>query len=400
MMRIKTEAETLRSAISQVKQFCGSGKVLPILRSVKVEASGNSLTLSATDMDTWITLKVDGVEVEEEGVALFPSDELSRLLLHTDGQVEIEVPELGENEWGGRMTLRLDRSIYRLPIFNPNEYPDPADALSTLSTGAVELVVDGSEFASALRLVAPFADHPSSRFSSPVLKEIMLCCTNGVLEIVATDAYKLALVKLTSKEATGKGEIKVLVPAMKVSAIASLCEREPNLRLKLKDDNAVGFFGEGWSVVQTLKALTPYDYQKALPDFSTLTTTIELSNCKAVSDFLTKVMKQFRGKEKERAKVKVSCKPQEGIITLTALDSDDEEVAVKRLSAKVNGEGGEWLFRLNLLSDVVSAVQKFPVKVSLRKESEHRIPLMAIQVAEPLPFEFLGLLAAIPVSQV
>ena len=400
-MKFKVGAGTLRKAWEQVSPFASGRKVLPVLTMIKVDARGEELTLTATDVERGIELRLEGIEVEEAGEGLLPAKETLMLLRHIDPDdvVTIETPGKGIN-YIKRATLKFKDGEYHLPVFGAlDEFP----AIDFTLKNPIVIKVDGRQFAQALKMVMPFAETDRRYTSLDVMCFSLM--PDGVFELVATDTYKLGLARFD-----GLAEVKeptlITVPVSLLNNVPLVCSKEDEITLRL-DRDAVVIEGSNWRLLaRSTNVFFPDNYHKTIPDPSDLNVSLTF-NLRKIPTFLQRVKVEDRsgGRGKSVVRVRIGADPQTQTIELLASkDEGIEEEVVAMQTLSLSADSGEriegtmnvkvWFYRSSL-ETILNAVRDYPVKVWLRKRiPERKIGLMMVET-ETLPFKFIALLAAL-----
>lgn len=150
----------------------------PILQNVKLEATGNSLILTATDTEVGVRLRMDDVEVQRAGCVVIPVNRLS--LIMRESNDEVLSVEGDEN----RTRIQGKHSRFDLQGQNPDEFPDVATADTEdyfeLHAGVLRELIRRTLFAT---------DTESSRYA---LGGVLLEVDGQNLIAVGTDGRRLA----------------------------------------------------------------------------------------------------------------------------------------------------------------------------------------------------------------
>lgn len=119
-MKISCDREKFSSAFQTASMVAAGRSPKPILRNVKLEAGEEKAVLLATDLETGIRVEVSGVEVEQPGSVVLPSDRFGSILRETtDSKLALEADDRG-------VTVRGERSEFQLPAEDPEEFPEVA----------------------------------------------------------------------------------------------------------------------------------------------------------------------------------------------------------------------------------------------------------------------------------
>lgn len=119
-MKITCDREKLLDAFATVAAVAPTRSPKPILQNVKLDVSKDKTLLMATDMEVGIRMEVGGIDVAAEGKALLPVGRFGSILREsTDDKMVIEADPQGT-------IVRGERSEFKLPGANPDEFPDVA----------------------------------------------------------------------------------------------------------------------------------------------------------------------------------------------------------------------------------------------------------------------------------
>ena len=119
-MKITCEREKLLEAFQTVAAVAPNRSPKPILQNVKLDVTKDRTLLMATDMEVGIRMEVGGIEAEVEGKALLPVQRFGSILREsTDDKLVIEADPQGT-------IVKGERSEFKLPGANPEEFPDVA----------------------------------------------------------------------------------------------------------------------------------------------------------------------------------------------------------------------------------------------------------------------------------
>ena len=177
-MKITSNREKLLHAFQTVAAIAPARSPKPILQNVKLEVGKSSATLMATDLEVGIRYEVDGLEVDVPGAAVLPVGRFGSILREsTDATFRIESD-------GEGTTIRGERSQFKLPSENPQDFPPIAEfgekSFYELSARLFRELIRRTIFAT---------DNESSRYA---LGGVKLEWKDNVLTAVGTDGRRLA----------------------------------------------------------------------------------------------------------------------------------------------------------------------------------------------------------------
>lgn len=176
-MKLTLNRKALQQAWKTAAAAVPSRTPKDILKSVKCEATGGVITLTATDSEVTIRVKVPGT-ITEEGACLLPADRFGSVLSAAIAEdVSIATCDSG-------VEIQCGRSKVKLQTVNVDEYP-----VSELKTEPlVTIPADRLQKSVAFSMTA--MDDASTRFT---LGGVFFGSKDGRLVIAATDAKRLAI---------------------------------------------------------------------------------------------------------------------------------------------------------------------------------------------------------------
>jgi DNA polymerase-3 subunit beta len=177
-MKLVCDREQLLSAFQTAAIVVPSRTPKSILKNVKIEASEEGSRIMATDMEVGIRIEVEGIEVEAGGNFLAPVSQLGSILRESsDDKLLIEADNQGT-------LVRGERSEFRLPAQNPDEFPTVADFKEESYQE-----MPARLFKELIRRTIFATDAESSRYA---LGGILLEIEDDTMIAVATDGRRLA----------------------------------------------------------------------------------------------------------------------------------------------------------------------------------------------------------------
>lgn len=195
-----TRAELLHG-LGAVVAVTPSRSTLPVLKAVRLDATPKDITMTATDLDTWATLRVSG---EGEGSVLVEAKQLLDLAkLLPDGPVWLEMADDGLAVCAGRSrtvleTIRLD------------ERPDPPGRDDSAS--AVIRAAALHDLAGRVAFAVSTAE------SRPILNGVLLEIRANTLGMVATDGHRLGTATAVTSSRGGDRDLIVPPKALDLAA--------------------------------------------------------------------------------------------------------------------------------------------------------------------------------------
>jgi DNA polymerase-3 subunit beta len=234
---------------------------IPILSNVLLEAAGDRITLTATDLELGIRCSCPA-RVKKEGAGTVPARKLLdyvRLLPEADVNMKFE-----ENHWA---TIKCGRSRTRIAGMSRESFPE----LPQMPERMAEIPV--KTLASMIARTAFAISMEESRFT---LNGALLVMRPEGLTMVATDGHRLAYVQATPAES---GHIdkpfRALIPKKAMAELIKLGDdTTPDAKAVFAGDENHLFFEVGHRLLITRKLTGNFpDYERVLPkDHSALAT--------------------------------------------------------------------------------------------------------------------------------
>lgn len=215
-MKFTTSSVTLRDALTTVGGAVPSKSTLPILECILFERDGDTLRLSATDLEISIVQRV-AVQFESNGspkgnrVAV-PA---KRLLDTLRALPDLPIEFASDDDFG--VTLRTDQGMYKMVGHDGADYP----ALPELA-GEQRIETDGSLLRRAIQKTSFAVSKDALR---PAMMGIYFQIQPDQGRAVATDGHRL--VKLTLEEMTSSTPMSFIVPEKAMTLAGRIATDEP-----------------------------------------------------------------------------------------------------------------------------------------------------------------------------
>ena len=215
-MKFKIIRSTFMEGLKSVQNIVAGKGSLPILQNVLIEAKGNEIRMTTTDLDISIRTVCE-CNVEEAGVTTLPVKLLFTAVTKVvEGEIEVVVDEKE------RATISAGNARYKLVGLPESEFPRlPNDA------EACTYALSKQTFSEMLRKVSYAASQDDTRRT---LKGVLLSFKNAKLTMVATDGRRLALVE-NEVEFPKNAEKDIVLPSKAVCEIQRSMSGEGDLSL-------------------------------------------------------------------------------------------------------------------------------------------------------------------------
>jgi DNA polymerase-3 subunit beta len=225
---------------------------IPILSNVLLEASGDRLFLTATDLDLGLRTSCPA-RVKKEGSGTIPAKKLLdyvRLLPDADITVKF-----AENQWASISCGRSRSRIAGMSRESFPELPSMPDTVAEIPCGQLSGMIAKTIFAISME---------ESRFT--LNGALMLLAENGVT-MVSTDGHRLSYIQTSGPVGSpGHTAQRALIPRKAMAEIAKLSSDSPEGMVRFAGDDNHLFFQIGSRMLISRKLTGNFpDYDRVLP---------------------------------------------------------------------------------------------------------------------------------------
>ena len=207
-MKVVCDGLDLSVATSQVIKAISTRTTNPVLEGIKLEAKGETLKLSATDLELAIQ-KTINAEIKEEGETVIPGRFFSEFIKKLTGEkIELEL-----NDKNQLKIVYTDSESF-VQCYNVLEFPNlniiDDEEYFILNQRDFKSLINKSIFSTALD------------DTRPVLKGCCIEIEDDYVKSIGLDGYRLAFVKKPIKKSTIKKSI--IVPSKSLMEICKFLE--------------------------------------------------------------------------------------------------------------------------------------------------------------------------------
>jgi DNA polymerase-3 subunit beta len=240
----------LFEGVQTVGHAVSGRSALPILSHILVQSEGETLRLSATDLELSISLTIPA-RIEEEGGLTAPARLLTELLnTLPDADLALSVDR------SHAVRLHCERSDYKLLGLPAEEYPRLPE------------VKDTNRFVIAQSLLREMIKQTSFAVSTDearaILTGILMVFEGETLRFVATDTHRLAV--RTAKVKEGHGAQQAIIPARAMNELMRvLDDNEGDVTVCLSENQVLFVTPDGISVISRLIEGQFPNWQRVIP---------------------------------------------------------------------------------------------------------------------------------------
>ncbi len=348
------QSELLRE-IQHVQGIVERKTTVPILSNLLLETSGNTLQLTATDLDVSLRCSCRA-EVRMAGSVTISARKLFDIVrLLPDEEIHFKAASA---EW---VNLTCRRSRFRVAGMSRENFPEvPQEE-------AVEVDLPGEALAYMIGRCICDITTEESRYT---LNGAQMIIEPGGLTFVTTDGHRLVLIEHRAALPVSEGGIRVLVPKKALVELSKLALGAEKVRFGHTPNHLFFRIGERLLVSRVLSGQFP-NYDRVIPRENNVHLTV---NTLELVDALRRAA--VMAEEQSRA-VRLSLK--EGLLEISSANPDYGE-AREALGVRYSGEPLEIGFNAYYLLDFLTAVESEEVSVRLRdRETQALLKPVALE---------------------
>jgi DNA polymerase III subunit beta len=225
---------------------------IPILSNVLVEADGDRIHLTATDLELGIRCSCPA-RVKKSGGGTIPARRLlDYVRLLPDGDVQVKIQD---NHWASLVSGRSRTRIAGMSRESFPELPRMPEVLAEIPIGVLASMIGKTIFA---------ISSEESRFT---LNGALLVLKKGGLVMVATDSHRLAMTESTGDLPGVTASYRALLPKKAMTELLKFAgESDPAATVRFSGDDNHLFFQLGDRLLLSRKLTGNFpDYERVLP---------------------------------------------------------------------------------------------------------------------------------------
>ena len=265
-MKFKINRDHFSNGLQQVLNVVGSKASMPILSNVLIEAEGETLSVTTTNLDLGICARIKA-SVEDEGAITLPVKRLATIVKELPNS-DVSVEASPNNQ----VKIASGGSLFKIMGISRDEFPALPEFADDRS-----FTIEQSTLAGMLRSVSYAQSSDETRY---MLNGVYFTFSepedadgSGKLSLVATDGRRLA--KIDHDMEVGEGlSGNLILPAKTVSELTRLLDKGETLKIAFNDrrvsfqihtkDEADGFVGDILLVSKVVEGNYP-NYQQVIP---------------------------------------------------------------------------------------------------------------------------------------
>lgn len=221
-MKFTIEKNILLESLNNVTKAISIKNVIPVLNGIKFELNSEGLYLTASDSDLTIKsfIKREKIKtVEQEGNIVIQSKYINEIIRKLpDDIINIGVID------GLKVMIKSKNTQFNLNCLNVDDYPQ-----INLEYQKDPVIINGNLFKNIIKQTS-FAI--STQESRPLLTGINFKLMGNIMDITATDSYRLAKKTISLKEFI-KNEINITIPGNNINELDKIINDDEPIEMHI-----------------------------------------------------------------------------------------------------------------------------------------------------------------------
>lgn len=227
-MKFTIEKNILLDNLNNVTKAISIKNVIPVLNGIKFELNDKGLYLTASNTDLTIKIFIDKSKIksiEKEGSIVIQSKYITDIIKKLpDDIIDIEVID------GLKVLIKSKNSQFNLNCLKVEDYPQ-----INLEFQKDPIIIKGNLFKTTIKQTV-FAI--STQESRPLFTGINFKLQGNIMEITATDSYRLAKKTIVLKEFI-KNEINITIPGNNISELDKIINDDEPVQMHIFNNKIV-----------------------------------------------------------------------------------------------------------------------------------------------------------------
>jgi DNA polymerase-3 subunit beta len=248
-MKFATSRVELSDRLQIILSVISSKTTLPILANVLIKADGETISLSATDLDLSITTSLSG-KIAKPGQTTVHARTFAEIIRELPGD------EIMCTEQNNRLEIRTERGVYKISGMAADEFPRLPDIKTASQTR-----IPTEQLAEMVKKTAYAVSQDETR---PALNGILWQPVKDGMRMVATDGHRLARFVVADNRLAGVEE-DIILPAKALQLVTKMAaDTENEIGVTFGEKNTV--FNLGHTTITSRLIEGPYpNYEQVIP---------------------------------------------------------------------------------------------------------------------------------------
>lgn len=341
-MNFVVSSSSLLKHLQTISGVLTTNNTLPILDNFLFNIGDNELTVSASDMETIMTVSLS-IESDGEGSICVPAKLLLDVLKNLPDQPLTFTFDL-ESNFGVEIAYTNGKS--KMSGFSGDDYPKSPAVDKT-----DQIILPGEIIGEAINKTLFATGNDELR---PVMNGVFCQLSSDDMIFVATDAHKLVRYRRT--DVKGEGMSSFILPKKALMLLKNNIKGQEEVKIEYNQSNAVFSFNDSVMTCRLIDGKYP-NYEAVIPKENPNVLTVDrpsfLSAIKRVSIFANKTTHQIR--------LKISGSE----LSISAEDLDFSNESNERLTCAYDGEDMEIGFNSRFLLEMLNNMDSTEIKIQM-----------------------------------
>jgi len=249
-MKFKASKGDIFKIIQKVQNAISSKTTLPILANILLEASKNSIKITATDLDIGIS-SIIPVKPEIEGAITLPAKKFLDIIKELPDTGDISITTKKNNT----VIIECEKIIFKIVGLPKDEFPPPPNFKNkdtiTLPQNFLKNMISMTSFA---------VSKDETRY---VLNGVLLITKKKTIKLVATDGRRLAVIEKTLPNETIIDK-KIIVPTKTIQELSRLLQEEGDVTISFGENQILFDLKDTFVISRLIEGDFP-NYEQVIP---------------------------------------------------------------------------------------------------------------------------------------
>ncbi len=373
-MKFIISSTTLLRGLQKISGVLGTNNTLPILEDFLFELNEDKLRITASDLETTISVTLTADMAEGPGVIAIPAKMLLDIMKSLpELPVTISIADTSIEIFAGE-------GKYKLIGHQSDEFPqvpvleDPAS-----------LELNSALLVNAFNKTLFATGNDELR---PVMSGVLFEVNEESITFVATDAHKL--VRYRRHDIGSDTPASIILPKKPLNHLKNIMpeDEEVVVKFEFNDTNAMLSFGDIVLICRLIDGKYP-NYEAVIPTQNPFSLSVER---KGLLNAIRRVS-IFGNKSTHQVRFKISGKE----LLLTAEDLDFSSEAKERLTCSYEGEDIEIGFNSRFIQEMLSTLE--PEGIIIEMSAPNRAGIILSEKADDNPEDILMLIMPVMLTQ-
>lgn len=328
MLNVKVEKKILIEAISNAQKGVTGKTTMPILKGLKIEAKENMLTITGSDVETFIESSIEA-DIISEGSVVLDSKLFGDIIKKLPNDT-IELCSIDDK----KVNIKCKKSQFTMQDMDANQYPLSPSLSSTLGT----ITIDKNIFKDIIKQTSFSISIDEAR---PILKGLLFKIENKVLSVVGLDGYRMAVKNI---ETSFDNDIEVVIPGKILIETTKIINGDGELQLSITDKHVIISTDNTRITTRVLEG-SYIKYNSLFPSQSTISVTVN------VEDFMGMLERTSIMDTGSLVTLNISNS------SITAIANSSIGNCTEEIDATINGDPLEIAFNSRYLLDILKVAQ-------------------------------------------